>query len=157
MDNKDQNQRDTFIEKPRHPMIRRDLKRMEREYPERTFNELREEAHQTIEELDQPARQASTREVTINAECNHISGNSVEQAFQELANSQKALIDMMAKLTEKLSQLPPVPTRSSNNHGRCFNCNELGHIKPRCPKLKEQKQQLPAVKKVASNFTSPQQ
>ena len=44
MDTKDQNQRDTFIENLLDPMIRHGLKRMVREHPDRTFNEVREEA-----------------------------------------------------------------------------------------------------------------
>ena len=52
MDNKDQNLRDTFIENLLDPMIRRDLKRMVRKHPDRTFNEVREEARRAIEELD---------------------------------------------------------------------------------------------------------
>ena len=157
MDNKDQNLRDTFIENLRDPMLRRDLKRIVREHPTKTFNDVREEARRTLEELDRPTRQPSAREVTVNAECNQVNSDPVGKAIQDLADGQKALINMIAKLTEKLSQPSPVSVHHPNNQRRCFNCNEMEHIKLRCPKLKEQKREQPTMKKVASNSTSPGQ
>jgi hypothetical protein len=159
LEDKDQSLRDAFTENLRDPMLRRDLKRMVREHPDRTFNQLREEARRTIEELDRP-RQVSSREVMAEAECSYVNANPVGKAIEDLATGQKALVDMLARLTEKLSQppqasQPPYPSRLPRGPKRCFHCNELGHIKPKCPQLKQQEQ--PKAKNLESNSSSPRQ
>ena len=89
LENKDQNLRDTFIENLRDNLVRRDLKRYVREHPEKTFNEVRKEAHRSSEDTDRHRPTASSREVCI--ESNQVT------AMQELAAGQKALADRLVQ------------------------------------------------------------
>ena len=157
LENKDQNLRDTFIENLRDNLLRRDLKRYVREHPEKTFNEVRQEAHRSSEDTDRHRPTASSREVCI--ESNQVT------AMQEVAAGQKALADRLVQqqklldeqqklltlLTMKLANTPP-PRGPPRGPG-CFNCLELGHLRPNCPKLLKEK--AIAAPQKESNANSP--
>ncbi|XP_031568755.1 uncharacterized protein LOC116303367, partial [Actinia tenebrosa] len=161
LENKDQNLRDTFVENLRDNLLRRDLKRYIREHPEKTFNEVRQEAYRSSEDTDRGAhRHAAAKEVLV--ESNQVN------AIQELTAGQKALVErlmqqqklldeqqkLLTQLTMKLAS-PSPPRSPPRGPRRCYNCHELGHLRPNCPKPLKDK--APAAPQKESNSSSPQQ
>lgn len=156
LDNKNQNLRDTFVENLKDGVMRRELRRMIREHPTKTFDEIRDEARRTVEELDRPTRQPASREVLVE-ECVQVNSLSMTKTIQDLTSGQKTLVEqilqqqkilndqqkLLTSITEKLNRPPPPPQRRPyNGPKRCFNCQEAGHIRPNCPKLASEKSQV---------------
>ncbi|KAK3742845.1 hypothetical protein QZH41_004523 [Actinostola sp. cb2023] len=113
--------RDHFVENLRDPQLRRDLRRLTREHPTKTFHDLRDEARRSMEESHLQSRQAAIREVE--AECNQASGFSpkiiqdllagqklladgLEQQQKILAETQAALSTLTTQLQEDLAKRP---------------------------------------------------
>lgn len=169
LDNKDQNLRDTFVENLRDLMLRRDLKRYVREHPAATFQAVRQEAQRSLEDTDHGnVRHASSREVvTEPVNCAQVSGGPVGKVIHDLAEGQKALVEKLAQqqkfmeeqqkvlvqLTERLTRTPQ-PQNAPRGPRRCYNCGEVGHLRPNCPKPPRQRVQ-PAPQR-ESNSNSPQ-
>ncbi|EDO29428.1 predicted protein [Nematostella vectensis] len=89
---RDRTLRDTFVENLRDQQLRRDLKRMIRESPDRRFQAVREEALRSAEEDRPPPRTAYSREVESESECQQVTAPQ-SKLIQELLASQKVLTE----------------------------------------------------------------
>ncbi|KAK3745596.1 hypothetical protein QZH41_005837 [Actinostola sp. cb2023] len=149
---KDRVLRDHFVENLRDSQLWRDIRWMMREHSGKTFHELRDEARRSLEEGRPRSMQVVAREEKAGTivECSQASGFS-SKAIQDLVAEQKLLTESLQQqqtiLTETQAALSLL-TKQVNvrKERRCFHCNDPSHIRPECPKYKEEMAALKGAK-----------
>jgi methyl-accepting chemotaxis protein len=140
--NRNQMLRDAFVENLRDTQLRRDLRRMLRESPDKTFQAIRDEAMRTLEEDRPVPRTAHTREVeTEPLECQQVS-SLPPKAMQDLMAGQKLLANGLQQqqkiLAETQAALASLTQRvQEKGVRRCYNCGQPDHLSYDCPRLSQ--------------------
>ena len=110
--------------------LQRELRRLNQDAPSMDFFDLRDRA---IDWLGKPKQQETT-EATIKEV--KVETSSMEYRIMQLLEKQAKQIEMQQKQIESLSK--PSPYRRPRGDGRCFSCNQLGHIARNCTQQQRQ-------------------
>ena len=142
--------REQFVENLKDPLLRRDIKRWDRDHPDATFQDVRLEVDRYLEEDPHPRQPVAAREVGVEEEVELMEMTGQKRVLSDLVSGQKLLAEEVQKqqktLMNHIDQQREVLNQQQQtlnqlltamalrpHSSRCFQCGEEGHFARKCP------------------------
>ena len=133
--------KEKFADKVKDRNLRRELKRIIRQQPDMNFRELLQEAILSSEEDTSPrGKYAANHQIEAGELQTLIQSQSVlTKILETQQEQQKLLLKQQEELFKLVNERKPSGQNPRRILGPCYHCKEMGHLRNKCPALKNER------------------
>ena len=155
--------REQFIKGAARPYVRRELRKLEMDYPDLNFFEFREKSLKLYQDIDSTVRTESSYDgqTSVDRVVTPKSSQDACSDLQKLVEGQAKIAQFMEQTTEALKELTKVIAQSNNRpkfgkpNLQCSYCSKRGHEHADCFKRKNDQARKSNESQPNSNRPSP--